>query len=76
MTDVNVWWDGLSDDDRNLFLQHRATSPLPAEVVTRAAATGQPTAGAAWVSSQRGATFEWPSWVREFLEKKAAEQTA
>lgn len=76
MTDLNAWWESLTDADRALFTTHADTSPLPAEVVERATASGQPIAGARWVESSDGYTFNWPSWVQTFLREKAAAQPA
>lgn len=76
MTDLNAWWESLPEGDRDLFIQHIDTAPLPAEVVERATRSGQPIAGARWVESDDGYAFHWPSWVQEFLAKKAAKQSA
>lgn len=74
MKDLNEWWARLTDADRALFIEHSDTSPLPAHVVERVTASGQPIAGARWVESNDGYAFNWPSWVQRFLEEKARER--
>jgi hypothetical protein len=72
VTDLNAWWDRLSADDRALFTAHADTSPLPAEVVQRAHASGLPIASATW-PHETGGRFDWPEWLAEFLRGKTAE---
>ncbi|MEH0986252.1 hypothetical protein [Micromonospora sp. CPCC 205556] len=70
MTNLNAWWESLPEGDRDLFIEHVDTAPLPAEVVERFTDSGQLIAGTRWVESDDGYTFHWPSWVREFLVEK------
>lgn len=74
--DLNQWWAGLSSDDRDLFIQHRDTSPLPAEVARRFAESGQRFAVAGWVNHVDSFTADWPGPVYDFLQEKAAQQAA
>ncbi|MFC4144803.1 hypothetical protein ACFO0M_00895 [Micromonospora mangrovi] len=74
MTDLNAWWQSLPEGDRDLFIQHIDTDPLPAEVVERVSSSGQPIAGARWVESVDGYAFHWPTWVQTFLAEKAKQQ--
>lgn len=74
MTDLDPWWNRLTEDDRTLFTDHCDDTWLPAEVAQRAIATGQPVPATGWTNSSSGYTFTWPSWVQEFLRGKAAER--
>ncbi|MFK3979726.1 hypothetical protein ACI2K4_05025 [Micromonospora sp. NPDC050397] len=72
MSELDQWWNGLNEDDQDLFLRHRETSPLPAEVWQRAQSTGpglsivtEP------VGSGSGATVNWVGPTSVFLATKA-----
>jgi hypothetical protein len=76
MIDLNEWWSRLPEDDRNLFIEHRNTKPLPADVVERARRSGEPTTAAVWVCSPDNSGFEWRYATQQFLEARAREREA
>lgn len=70
---IRTWWQSLSEEDRNLFLAHRDSGPLPADVVRRFVDSGQMIAGAKWVGSGDGYAFHWPADIADLLDEEAGE---
>jgi hypothetical protein len=74
VADFNQWWSSLSEFDRDLFLRHVDSSPLPVEVMHRALSTARRTAPDVWPRNERRLGFGFPAGMQQFLREKAAEQ--
>lgn len=74
MADNEMWWAGLTDADRDMFLEYRDSDQLPANVVTRLAQTGQIVVGIRWVDSESDYTFTMPGDLADFLDTKVTER--
>lgn len=72
--DINEIWDGLSEEDKDLFIEHKDKKLSP-QAIDRATKVGFYVAGAYWTATQSGPDeLRWSQEVQKLVEQKAKER--